>query len=80
MKKMPEDLRLNIAATTDGWEPVTGVLWTDGTPWQVLKFERDVEHEEALWRCVILERVVYDPDDLSAVDYAEAILADAWPL
>ena len=78
---MNDSLRTHIGETIDGgaWEAVTGVYWEDeSTPWQITKFENDVSFEGCLYRCVILEKVVYDPEDITAVDYAEDILAQAW--
>lgn len=77
---MDERLREHIGATIEGgaWEPITGILWENETPWQLFKFEQDVEFEREIYRCVIIEKWVYDPDDLTAVDYAEDVFAKAW--
>lgn len=79
---MNERLRENIGETIDGsaWESVTGIYWENGTPWKLNKFEGDVSFEGSLYRCVILEKIVFDPDDLTAVDYAEDIYAAAWKI
>ena len=70
------DIRDIISETYDStaYEAVTGILWQDGTPWQLFKFERDVEG----YRVVLIEKVVYDVDDTEAVDYSEDVLFEAW--
>ncbi len=79
---MTQDLRQHIAETIDGgaWEGITGRLWQDGQPWELWKLEQDVEYDGQLWRCVIVQRVSFDPDDPDAVDTADDILAEAWPI
>lgn len=79
---MDSDLRQQIAETYDGgaWQSVTGILWQDGQPWQIRKFEEVVEYEGCLWRCIILTKNVLDADDIGAVDYCEDILSEAWEL
>jgi len=82
MENMDKDLRQNIAETYDGsaWKPVTGLLWQDGTPWQLWKFEEIVEFAGESYRCVIVEKSIYDPDDTEAVDYSIDILSEAWKI
>ena len=72
----------NISETIDGsaWETITGILWENGTPWQLSKFEGDVSFEGSIYRCVIVEKIVFDPDDVSAVDYAEDLFTAAWEI
>jgi len=78
---MSEELRRNIGEVGYPFEPITGIYHEGGKqPWQLFMLERDVEFEGQTWRVVIVERCFYDPDDLEAVDYAEDILAEAWPL
>ena len=79
---MDERLRQNISETcgSEFWEPVTGVLWQNGTPWQIWKYENDVEFGGKTYRCVILEKYYIDPDDASAIDHSEDILAEAWEI
>lgn len=77
---MDERLRQNIAECYGTFEPITGVLWQDGTPWQLWKFEQDVEFEGKMWRCVIIEKDYIDPADASAIDHTEDVLAEAWEL
>ena len=79
---MTEELRQQIAETIDGgaWETITARLWQDGQPWELWKLEQDVEHEGRRWRCVIVQRVTFDPEDPDAVDTAEDVFAEAWPL
>lgn len=79
---MSEELRNHIGEIYDGgaWEKVTGTFWKNGDPWDIWKFEHDVEFGGRKWRCIILQRVVYDPDDVDAVAYADDILAEAWEL
>ena len=78
--KMSEDLRQNISETIDGsaWEAITGIYWENGTPWQLAKFEGDVSFEGSIYRCVIVKKIIFDPDDVTAVDYAEDIYSAAW--
>jgi len=80
MENMDRDLRQHISETIDGgaWEAVTSILWQDGTPWQLWKLERDIEFDGDLWRCVIVAKAVYDPDDPGAVDYAVDVISEAW--
>lgn len=77
---MDERLRRNIDECYDGsaWEAVTGILWKKGTPFQIWKFEHDVEFEHKTYRCLIIEKWVYDARDISAIDYAKTINEDAW--
>ncbi len=77
---MDERLRRDIAENYSGWERITGTFWQDGTPWELWKFEHDVEHDGKWWRCVIIEKATLDKDDWSALDYAEDIFAEAWEL
>ena len=79
---MSEELRNHIAEIFDGaaWEPVTGRLVQNGTPWELWKFEHDVDFDEQCWRCVIIQKVMFDPCDTDAVDYAEDVFSAAWPL
>lgn len=82
MNKMHDELRLHIGEVygSEAWEAVTGTIWTNGRPWQLWKLEQDVEHAGSRWRCVIVQRSVYDPDDITALDYAEDIFAEAWEI
>ena len=82
MENMDRDLRQHISETIDGgaWEAVTSVLWQDGTPWQLWKLERDIEFDGGLWRCVIVEKTIYDPDDTEAVDYTVDVISEAWKI
>ena len=79
---MNEWLRKNIDECYDGgeWEDVTGILGKKDEPFQILKFEQDVEYEHKMYRCLIIEKWVYDADDLSAVNYSETIYEDAWEI
>lgn len=82
-KRIDEGLRRNIDECYDGsaWEAVTGILGLKGrTPFRIWKFEKDVEYEHKMYRCLIIEKCVYDADDISAVDYAETIYEDAWEI
>lgn len=78
--KMSEELRQNISETIAGsaWEDITGIYWENGTPWQLSKFEGDVSFEGSIYRCVIVEKIIFDPADVTAVDYAEDIYSAAW--
>lgn len=77
---MDERLRSHIGNVYDGgcWECVTGTHWQDGTPWDIWMFERDVEFDGETWRCVIIERYEYSPQDLTAVENVEEIYSAAW--
>lgn len=79
---MDERLRRTIDECYDGsaFVAVTGVMWKDGTPFQIFKFEEDVECEQKLFRCLIITKWVYDAADLSAVDYTEDVFTDAWEI
>lgn len=79
---MDERLRNHIGEIYDGgaWEAVTGVLWKYNIPFQLWKFEQDVEFEGKLWRCLIIQDCTYDTDDLTAVDCARDVFAEAWGL
>lgn len=61
-------------------DPITGIIWEEDAPWQLWKFERDVEFQEKIWRCVIIEKVVYDPDDPTAVDFTDVVFSNAFIL
>lgn len=80
--KMQEDLRRHIGEIYDGgcWQQLTGRYHEGETPWELWLFERDVEYIGSTWRCVIVEKTVFDPDDPEAVDYAEDVFAEAWEL
>lgn len=81
MKYMYSDeVRDIISETYDStaYEAITSILWQDGTPWQLVKFERDIELDGEWYRVVLIEKITYDPDDLEAVDYSEDILFEAW--
>lgn len=79
---MDERLRRHIGEIYDGgcWEKISAVMWQDGQPWELWKFEQDVKFEGATYRCVIIERDFIDPDDASAIDHAEDIFAEAWEI
>lgn len=79
---MNRELRDHISETYDGsaWEAETGILWENGCPWQLMKFEQDVDFDGAVWRCVIISRTAYDPYDIEAVDYSEDVFSRAWIL
>ena len=82
MYEMDELLRRDISEHYDGgcWENVTGIIWENGTPWQLIKFERDVEYFGTMWQCIIVTRVVYDTIDLTAVVEAEDVFSSAFEL
>lgn len=77
---MNERLRQNIGEIYDAgaWEPVTGIVWQGDDPWQLMSFEQDVEFEGKTWRCVIVQCIHFDADDLDAVDYAEDVFSAAF--
>lgn len=80
---MPDDLRRHIGEIYDGsaWEQIGARYFpTDGDPFEVYSFERDVEFEGALWRCVIITKWVLDADDPEEIDYTEDVIADAWKI
>ena len=79
---MFEHLRNDIAENygSECWEPITGKLYpAEDESFQLFKFDRDVEHDGKTYRCVIVQKVVYDghSDD---VDYAEDVCYEAWEL
>lgn len=77
-----EDLRDHIGEIYDGgcYEPITGMLWKRGQPFQLFKFERDVEFESKIYRCLLIVKNVYDSNDLTAVEYSEDISFEFWSL
>lgn len=78
---MDSELRAHIAETCiGGWSPVTGMYWEESSPWQLFSFEQDVEFEGRDFRCVIIQKVAYDPDDLTAVDVAFDVFSEAWEI
>lgn len=78
---MTNELRQHIGEAGYPLEPVTGIYFQPGEmPWQLWKLERDVEFDGITYRCVIIEKDYYDPDDLEAVDHTEDIMAEAWAL
>lgn len=81
MDIMDSALRQHIAEVFGGdgsWEAVTAIMWKDDVPFQIWKFEQDVEYQGKWYRCLIISKDVFDPDDLEAVDYTEDIYSDAW--
>ena len=80
--KMSEELRENISETIDGsaWEASTSIIWENGTPWQLAKLEGNVSFEGSMYRCIIVEKIIFEPGDVSAVDYAEDIFTAAWKI
>ena len=79
---MNEDLRTYISEHYDGgaWDAITPIYWKNGQPWQLWKFEHDVDFDGYRWRCVIIRRDEIDPEDISAVNYSEDVFADAWEI
>ena len=79
---MNNELRNHISEVYDGgsWEAITGILWKDGEPWQLFKFEQDVDFEGEFYRCCIISKSVYDPDDVESVDYTEDVFCESWVL
>lgn len=82
MTNMDQDLRSHIDEIFDGgsWEKLTGVLWEKGTPWQLFKFEHDVDFGGKLYRCVVISKNILDPDDIEAVDCAVDVLSSSWEI
>lgn len=79
---MDEQLRQDIMQNygSECWEPITGRLYPAADEsFQLFKFERDVEHDGKTYRCIIIEKCVYDghSDD---VDYTEYVFNEAWEL
>ena len=64
----------------ESWEVLTAILWQNGKRWQLEKFDRDVRFEGQWWRCVIIEKVILDDDDITAVWDAEDVFSEAWVL
>ncbi len=79
---MDQDLRNHIGEIYDGgcWENITGTLWENKTPWQLSKFERDVDFGGKRYRCVIIAKTVFCPDDIEAVDYSDDVFSSAWEI
>lgn len=78
-----EQIKAEIAEHYDGsfYEPITGILWQDKTPWQLFKFEADVELDGAeFFRVVMIKKYFYDPDDISSVDHEDTVLFEAWEI
>lgn len=75
-------LRHSIGAVYDSscWEPMTGLLWKAGTPFQLWKFERDVVYDGETWRVIIIEKHVMDVDYTEAIDRAEDVYFEAWTI
>lgn len=71
-----------IGTIYDGgcYEPVTGICWKDGLPHQLFIFERDIEYYGKCLRVVYIKKSIYDPADLSAVDYEEDVYFDCWEI
>lgn len=75
MYKFKEDLRKHIGEIYDGatWEPVTG-LYNDGVEaFQLWKFEKDVEFQGELWRCLLIRKDEIDPEDSECIFQSEDI-------
>lgn len=79
---MDERLRQNIGEVCgcEHYEAITGIMWQNGTPWQLFSFDNDIDFEGERWRVVMVQKWVYDPDDVTAVDYTEDIFSEAWQL
>ena len=79
---MKETLRQHIESTYDGsaWERITPLYWEDGTPWDLWLFDHDVEFDGDTWRCCIVMRCEYSPDDLDAIELVEDVFTSAWTL
>lgn len=82
MNEMDEYLRQSIAEHYDSgcWDAITGIILENGTPWQLTKFEEDVEYHGSVWRCLIITKNVYFPDDFQEVVYVEDIFSSAFEL
>lgn len=81
-KKMNKELRKKIDENYDGgfWEKVTGILHNNDTPFCIYKFEHDVEFENETYRCIIIEKQIYDPEDPQIIDSVETLLEESWKL
>lgn len=80
---MDSMIRRNIDETcgAEQWKPVTTKLFpVDGQPFQIFSFENDVECNGQYYRCVIIERYVYDAERPEEIDYGETLYEEAWPL
>lgn len=79
---MNEDLRMYIAEHYDGgaWDAITPIYWENGEPWQLWKFENDVDFDGRRWRCVIIRHDEIASEDISAVECSEDVFARAWEL
>lgn len=79
---MNERLRQTISKTYDGscWERITPLYWEDGTPLDLWLFNHDVELDGDTWRCYIIMRCEYSPDDLDVIEQTEDVFTAAWQL
>ena len=79
---MDEQIRTDIAENygAECWQSITGKLYpaTDES-FRLFKFDRDVEHNGKTYRCVIVQKVVYD-GHTEDIDYAEDLFAEAWQI
>ena len=78
---MYRTLRQTIGETygSESWEPLTGKLYPAEDGMQLFMFEQDVEFDHKMYRCIIIEKRVFDghSDD---VDYAEDVYFESWEL
>lgn len=81
-KKMDKELRKKIDENYDGrfWEKVTGILHNNDTPFCIYKFEQDVEFENEIYRCIIIEKQIYNPEEPQIIDSVETLLEESWKL
>lgn len=79
---MNEDILQDIMQNYDNsaWKAITGPRYPySDEGFQLFLFDNDVEHGGKTYRCVIVQKVVYDGNTMS-VDRAENIFCEIWEL
>ena len=68
-KKLQEEIRNDIESHYDGsfYKLISALHNRDGEAWELYMFEEDVEHEGKTYRCTLINKENYDPEDIECL-------------
>jgi hypothetical protein len=77
-----EGIKKTIGETGYLPEEVTGMRCNhqDNDYFKIMMYDCDVEFEKKMYRVVLVEKWIYDSDDLESIDHVEELSFDAWEL
>ena len=68
-KKLQEEIRNDIEShyDSDFYKLISALHNRDGEAWELYIFEQDIEHEGKIYRCTLINKINYDPEDLECL-------------